>query len=74
MAVVLHEPATDVMHLHMVAALHSPTITRIDLPVAESPAGIAWQTQQPLLIPDIDRETRFSTILGALRAEGMRSV
>src|SRR4029453_1908800 len=43
-----------------------------ELPVAEAPAGIAWQTQQPLVIPDIDRETRFSTVLYILRPDGMR--
>ena len=43
------------------------------MPVAEVPAGIAWQTQQPLVIPDIDRETRFPRAQDILRQEGMHS-
>jgi formate hydrogenlyase transcriptional activator len=72
-AIVLYDPVADIMRLRMVAARHSPQVTELELPVAEAPAGIAWQTQQPLVIPDIDRETRFSTVLDILRREGMRS-
>src|SRR4030095_8888862 len=45
----------------------------LQLPVGEAPAGIAWQTQRPLVIPDLDRESRFPRILELLRGEGMRS-
>jgi formate hydrogenlyase transcriptional activator len=41
--------------------------------VAEAPAGIAWQTERPLVIPDLDRESRFPRVLEILRGEGMRS-
>src|SRR5262245_55596791 len=61
------------MRLHMIAGRHSPLVTELELPVAEAPAGIAWQTQRPLVIPDIDRESRFPRILDILRGEGMRS-
>src|SRR5262249_42625472 len=72
-AIVLHEPETDLMRLYMVAARQPPRVTELAMPVAEVPAGIAWQTQQPLLIPDIDAERRFGRALEILRREGMRS-
>jgi len=72
-AVVLHDPVADIMRLHLIAGRHSPLATELQLPVAEAPAGIAWQTQRPLVIPDIDRESRFPRLLEILRDEGMRS-
>ena len=72
-AIVLHEPTADLMRLYMVAARETPHVTEVAMPVAEVPAGIAWQTQQPLVIPDIDRETRFPRAQDILRQEGMHS-
>ena len=72
-AIVLHDPVSDVMRLHMVAAARPPLVTEVALPVAEVPAGIAWQTQQPVVIRDIECESRFPKILDIFRAEGMRS-
>jgi formate hydrogenlyase transcriptional activator len=72
-AIVLHEPVADLMRLYMVAARQPPHVTEVALPVAEVPAGIAWQTQQPVVIPDIERETRFPRAQDILRREGMHS-
>jgi transcriptional regulator with GAF, ATPase, and Fis domain len=69
-AVVLHDPGPDVMRVHTLAG--QPAIPH-DLPVAESPAGIAWQTQRPLVLEHIDRETRFPTATEILRADGIKS-
>src|SRR6266481_4855183 len=57
-ALVLHDPGRDVMRLLTLAGQPlAPDV--VELPVAESPAGIAWQTQRPVIIDDIDRERRF---------------
>jgi formate hydrogenlyase transcriptional activator len=72
-SIVLHDETTDMMRLHLVAARVSPRVTDVELPVDEAPAGIAWRTQRPVVIPDIDRESRFATVLDILRSEGMRS-
>src|SRR5262245_16385029 len=61
------------MRLYMIAGRHSPLATELELPVTEAPAGVAWQTQEPLVIPDVDRESRYRRILDILRREGMRS-
>src|SRR5207244_839192 len=45
----------------------------IELPVPESPAGLVWQTQRPLVVPRIDVEKRFPEVRRILRAEGIRS-
>jgi formate hydrogenlyase transcriptional activator len=73
LAIVLHDPERDVMRLHTLASLGPTFVSEMELPVAESPAGIAWQTQLPVVVPSIDRETRYPEVRRILSAEGMRS-
>src|SRR5206468_2748633 len=73
LGLVLHDPARDVMSLHTIAAVHPALTTVIDLPPAEAPSGVAWQTQRPVVVSSIDRETRFPRVTEILVAEGMRS-
>ena len=70
---VLHDPERDVMRLHTLAAIRPVTTTVLELPTAGSPAGVAMRTQQPVVVPNVDHETRFSNVTGILRAEGMKS-
>src|SRR5262245_34561006 len=74
LAVVLHDPERDHMRLHTLVSPEPTFITDLDLPVPESPAGLVWQTQRPLVVPRIDDEKRFPAVMDILRAEGMRSV
>src|SRR6059058_5472837 len=74
LAIVLHDPERDVMRLHTIVSLEPTFTTDIELPVPESPAGLVWQTQRPLVVPRIDGETRFAEVRRILRAEGMRSL
>src|SRR6266446_1786279 len=72
-ALVLHDPGRDVMRLLTLAGQPlAPDV--LELPVAESPAGVAWQTQRPLVLENIDRETRFSTATEIMRADGIKSL
>ncbi len=71
-ALVLHDPGSDVMRLHTLAG--EPGVKVLELPVAESPAGIAWQTQRPLVLENIDRETRFPAVTEILRVDGIKSL
>src|SRR3989441_6521530 len=73
LAIVLHDPERDLMRLHTIVSLEPTFVTDLELPVPESPAGLVWQTQRPLVVPRIDRETRFAEGGRILRAEGMRS-
>ncbi len=43
------------------------------LPVDEAPSGWAWKHQEPITIPDIEREVRFAGSLPVLRTHGVRS-
>src|SRR5213594_4687314 len=74
LAIVLHDPERDLMRLHTIVSLSPTFITELELPVPESPAGLVWQTQRPLVVPRIDKETRFSEVTRIMRAEGMRSL
>ena len=57
----------------------SPNILLADIvgghesPVGESPAGIVWQTQQSLFIPDLAEEHRWSKTTGCMREDGIQS-
>src|SRR5205814_527441 len=70
---VLHDPERDVMRLHTLAAIRPVLTTVLEVPTAGSPSGVAMLTQQPVVVPSIDRETRFSSVTELLRAEGMKS-
>src|SRR5262249_46190704 len=50
LALVLHEAATDTMRLHVLETSEPvPPDTVIVLPPEDDPAGLVWQTQQPLI-------------------------
>ena len=68
----LHDPSRNVMQLHV---LEGNDLARppIEVPVADSPSGIAWQTQQPQVVPDVNAETRFPSAVNLLKNKGIRS-
>ncbi len=74
MRLLLHDPERNVMRLHV---LETPQASELppcsDLPVDESPGGWAWQTQQPLVIPRVEAETRFPKVTPCMLAMGVKS-
>jgi formate hydrogenlyase transcriptional activator len=70
----LHDPAENAMRLHVlesgrpeaVSVPHGPT-------PLDSPSGLVWQTQQPMVIPDYEQETRFPHMTPVWRERGIRS-
>ena len=60
LAVVLHDANRDAMRLHILETCE-PTAwkTPSEIPVEGSVAGWVWQYQEPLIIRDLDEETRF---------------
>ena len=73
---VLHDEASDSMRLHVLET-SEPTFTQAGMrtPVHESPAGLVWQTQQPLLIPDLEQESRWPRLREEVfRPHGMTSL
>ncbi len=70
---VLHEPERNTMRLHI-----RETRTQVDFDVVErsindSPSGLVWQTQQPLLVQNIEEETRFPGAMQLLKENHIRS-
>jgi len=72
LSVRLHDPERNVMRIHMLEK-SAPGELIAELPVDESLAGSVWQTQQALLIDNIDHEARFPRAMERLRANHLRA-
>ncbi len=71
---VLHDATRNVMRLHILET-SQPTRVQpgLELPVGETPAGTVWETQQPLVVADIEQESRYPTLMQTLRQEQVKS-
>jgi formate hydrogenlyase transcriptional activator len=66
---VLHDPATNTMRLHILeSSSGAPVETpQLELAPEESPSGWVFLHQQPLVIPDVRLETRWPSVMELLR-------
>src|SRR5271166_5771884 len=68
LALILHEAATNTMRLHVLEASeptpHPPVIALL---VEDDPAGLVWQTQQPLIISSVAELRRWPGFLEAVQ-------
>src|SRR5438128_8017688 len=72
---VLHDAANNTMRRHILETSEPSPIQGLGaLPVDEGPAGWVWQTQQPLILPDLAKETRWPQFLELVGQVGTRSV
>lgn len=72
---VLHDPANNTMRRHILeSADASPVEAPGALPVEEGPAGWVWQTQQPLILADLSKESRWPRFLELVAQVGTRSI
>ena len=71
MTLVLHNPETNRMRLHILEAAAPAESPRLDLPVAESPAGWVLLHQQPLVIHDVAATPDYPAVTEILRAAGV---
>src|SRR5271156_4087849 len=63
-ALVLHDAARNIMCLHVLEASEpTPPRAAIALPVEDDPAGLVWQTQQPLIISTVAELKRWPRLL-----------
>jgi len=70
----LHDPVKDVMRLHILVAPEGSTIhPGLELPIGESASGLVWQTQQPVIVDDLDAEDRFPRLIAMMRENGVQS-
>ncbi len=75
LALVLHDPASNTMRLHVLGALDA-TLVRpsISLPVEDDPAGMVWETQQPYIIASVEKLTRWPGWRERVQAYGVESL
>ena len=72
LAVVLHDRVRNEMLLHSAGGSALPP-KEIVIPPEADASGVAWLTQQPIFVPDVERETRFPEIIELARSDGTRS-
>jgi formate hydrogenlyase transcriptional activator len=74
LSLVLHEPATNSMRLHVLETSEpaSPN-TVIVLPPEDDPAGLVWQTQQPLITSHLAELRRWPRLLEIVEPFGVQS-
>jgi formate hydrogenlyase transcriptional activator len=74
LALVLHEPASDTLRLHVQEAnAPAPPPAVMVLPVDDDPAGLVWQTQEPLVISGAAELERWPAFLGRVQPYGAQS-
>ena len=70
LSLVLHEAATNTLRVHL---LEPPESFTIDVPLEERPAGLVWQTQQPLITSRIDDFKRWPRLMAHVQSYGVES-
>jgi formate hydrogenlyase transcriptional activator len=72
---ILHDPVRNVMRLHILETeMPRKYGPGSEFPVGETPSGWVWETQQPFILDDIEKETHFPALLQTLRENEVRSV
>ena len=73
-ALSLHDPVRNTMRLHAIQAnVPADLVGGHEGPVEESPAGLVWQTQEPIIVPDLAEERRWSKVAGHMKEDGANS-
>ncbi len=73
-ALSLHDPERNVLRLHTVQAnVPADIVGGHECPVGDSPGGLVWETQQPLIVQDLAEERRWSKVTGLMREDGINS-
>src|SRR5467141_3773195 len=73
-ALSLHDPVRNTMRLHTIQAnVPADLVGGHEGPVEESPAGLVWQTQQPILVPDLAEERRWPKVTQHMSEDGVNS-
>ena len=74
LALVLHEDASNTMRLHILETADPvPPGTVIVLAVDEDPAGLVWQSQQPLITSNVEELRPWPRLLERVQPYGVQS-
>jgi formate hydrogenlyase transcriptional activator len=73
-SVVLHDQETGMMRI-LLGKTSIPLMTSVPeyMTVEDAPGGWVWQHQEPLMLDDIENETRFPETVNILRAHGVKT-
>jgi formate hydrogenlyase transcriptional activator len=70
----LHDPVRNTMRLHTIQAnVPADLVGGHEEPVEETPAGLVWQTQEPVLVPDLAEERRWPKVSRLVQEDGINS-
>jgi formate hydrogenlyase transcriptional activator len=74
MRLLLHDAERNVMRMQVLEVTQTGELpTCCDLPVEESPGGWVWKTQQPLVLPEVEKDTRFPLVTPRMIDQGVKS-
>jgi len=70
----LHDPMKKVMRLHTIQAnVPADLIGGHEVSVEDCPAGLVWQGQEPLIVPNLPEERRWPNVLASMSEDGTQS-
>jgi formate hydrogenlyase transcriptional activator len=73
-ALSLHDPVRNTMRLHAIQAnVPADLVGGHEGPVEESPAGLVWQTQESVIVPNLAGERRWPKVVGHMSEDGVNS-
>lgn len=72
LTLVLHDAATNTMRMHVLEP-PEPTAPEMVLPPDDDPAGLVWQTQQPLITSSLAELRRWPRLLERVQPYGVQS-
>lgn len=73
-ALILHDPERNVMRTHTIGTGDAESIPPgLELPMEESAGGWVFKTQQPLVVPCLEAETRFPKVTEIVKQIGVQS-
>jgi formate hydrogenlyase transcriptional activator len=70
---VLHDRARNTMLLHILETGARSDIDVVERTIDNSPSGLVWQTQEPMIVPNIDEETQFVDAIALLKSYHIKS-
>ncbi|MBA2253170.1 MAG: sigma 54-interacting transcriptional regulator [Nitrospirales bacterium] len=71
----LHDAQRKVMRLHALQAnIPADLIGGHEEAIDETPAGLVWQTQQSLLVPNLAHERRWPKVMGLMQEDGTQAL
>jgi len=75
LTLVLHDGVKNVMRLHVLETrIPTEKVEGSESPIEGNPSGWVWQTQEPLVIADVEEETRFPDFTPRLRQHNVRTL